>query len=259
MSRCSSWLILHVSTVSTRLIASLAVLDGLLLLLVSSAEVNSWRSYLPVDSLVWTTTCVQCGAAATLLVVGVIGLARKFRVGSRLAGSNHPDAEASAKLGVLPRNARSFLVVLGLLSVYLLMAWVWKSPSIKSVLHTRILCLVSRLPPVPARWAWGIYGKMWEDSTFVKVPYNPGGDQWWVLQGAMTSFAATNGILISEFESLSPSQAYVYVDWGNAPAMRQFLSSMGQSANPQGGANGGQPVRSETNRTPAASAPRRSP
>ena len=54
-------------------------------------------------------------------------------------------------------------------------------------------------------------------------------------------------------------------DWGpfqglTVDNLKRFEKKLdAKSSNPQGGANGGQPVGSETNRTPAAAAPRRSP
>lgn len=271
----------------TRLITSLAILDGLLLLFLSLVDVKQLRqeseqfqaeqrlnTYLNTyyhvgnvefvssqpagpNSLVWTRTWILSVAGAALTALGVLGLLRNRSVHSRLADPNHPAAQIPAEVAAPTGHLRPSLVLagLGLLSVYLLIDLLSGHPSADPSSTTRMPYLISKLPPVPARLAWNIYSKIWDDPTPVKVPYNPAAGSWRVLQGAITSFAGTNGIQIFAFESLSPTQAYVSVDGKHASIMRNFLSSLAQSTNNTTAPTSNQSVSATPNPAPPPTAP----
>ena len=117
---------------------------------------------------------------------------------------------------------------------------------------SKIPVLITKLPPLPRSIAFRLYSQIADGISPIRVPYNPQGGPWIVLEDAMVGFAKSNGIQIVRFESAASTEAYVCVSNKDASAMRRFVLSLGRGANNAGAANRSQPVRAETNQPSAA-------
>jgi hypothetical protein len=120
---------------------------------------------------------------------------------------------------------------------------------------SRVPVLITKLPPLPRSIAFRLYSQVADGISPIRVPYNPAGGPWMVLEDAMVGFAKTNGIQIVRFESAGSTEAYVCVRNKDASAMGRFVQALGRSANNAGAANRGQPVGADTNRTSGAAGP----
>lgn len=188
-----------------------------------------------LPALSWTESSkwVVCGAGAALFAAGVVGLITNRKHAPQASGAAIPiaaDAKATAS-----RTPRPYLMLVGAgaVAVYFL-SNLMQSPVATPPTHARqIPNLIWKLPPVPARIAWNLYSRMWEGVTPIKVPYNPAGGPWIVMEKAMVGFADSNGITIVNFAGAGSAQAYVCVRNKDASAMQDFVRLMATNVNPR--------------------------
>jgi hypothetical protein len=274
---------------STRLISSIAILEGLVLLALSLGEIRRERQgsqelkaahQLSADisdqfaksakqrgqlfrtspdvleghyDVGWREMpwWIVWGVGAALFVAGVIGSLRSWKRASWFHDFNC--------LAAANRRFPVYLLLFGMgifaVCVRINLERGSAAPG-QSPVTAKILDLISKLPPLPRTIALHWYSQTVEGVSSIKVPYNPVGGPWMTLEKAIGGFAQSNGIVIIRFESAGTGDSYVCVWNKDASAMRKFVRRMGQGANKTGAANGRQPIRSETNSASSAAGSR---